>query len=65
MLLLSFYVLSYFYTFKRRLTEFNFYRFLHYTYLFLLLYLFDCSVICVYFCDDVCGCFYPFVNKTD
>jgi len=22
-----------------------------------------CSLICVYFYDDVSGCFYPFVNK--
>jgi len=35
--------------YKRHLTEFNFYRFLHYTYLLLLLYLFYCSLICVYF----------------
>ena len=23
------------------------------------------SLICVYFCDDVSGCFYPFVNKIE
>jgi len=30
-----------------------------------LMYLFHCSLICVYFYDDVSGCFYPFVNKID
>ena len=49
------------YTFKCRLTEFNFYRF----FCTLLLYLFYYRVICVYFCDDVSGCFYPFVNTID
>jgi len=33
--------------------------------LLLLMYLFHCSLICVYFYDDVSGCFYPFVNKID
>jgi len=25
----------------------------------------DCILICVYFYDDVSGCFYPFVNKIE
>ena len=49
-------------TFKHRLTEFNFYRSLRYE-LLLLLYVFHCSLICIYLYDDVSGCFYPFVNK--
>jgi len=31
----------------------------------LLLYLFHCSLTCVYFYDDVSGYFYPFVNKIE
>ena len=29
------------------------------------MYLFHCGLICVYFYDDVSGCFYPFVNKIE
>ena len=53
-------------TFKRRLTEFNFYRFFFALYVVAFI---DVSVslqfnLCLYF-DDVSGCFYPFVNKID
>jgi len=51
------------YIFKRRLAEFNFYRFLHYTVVFIIVS-FYWSVIGVYFCDDVSG-FYTFVSKID